>query len=468
MNNPDASHPHTVDPAASRFGPEWIPEPVRPPQPVILEPFDSRRAIPTPTPFRPREYRPSLAWALFLFVLTVLSTWATGGWIYSLSIMTILLCHEMGHFLQARRWRVTTSYPLFIPMPFSPIGTMGAVILMRSNIPNRKALFDIGITGPLAGLVPALIACVIGISTSEVIDKSQLMGGAYLELGEPLVFKLLVWLIKGPLPESKDLVLNGVALAGWVGIFITALNLTPVSQLDGGHVLYALLGRRSYGVARILVLVAVVAIVATESWAWLVPLMIVFLIGVVHPPTQNDAIGPDGFRRVLGWATLMFFVVGFTPDPIQLRFESPTRFPPGSADTSDIVRGNDWGAQEVSGLVSLFEKEIGGPVAFDLVRLTPRLAGVDKVEDGERIVECVSNDWRENAITDGVSNSVAETEGKGEQRIQGGERVGQHEENGGKENGHRLIHQPCEPLLQEDANEQLLSNSSRKCNQQHV
>lgn len=288
------------------------------PRPVVLEPV--RRVQPRYTPPARREYRPSLPLAVVLFVITVLSTWLVGGTLYAASIMTILLCHEMGHFILARRWKVTTSYPYFIPMPLSPIGTMGAVILMRSDIPNRRALFDIGIAGPLAGLLPALIACVVGIHTSPVIDVSQLRGAAYIQLGEPLIFKFLVWLIKGPIPEGQDLVLNGVAMAGWVGIFITALNLTPVSQLDGGHILYALLGRASYPLVRLITFAALVAIVVSGSYSWLLPLLILLFLGVLHPPTRDDSLDIGTFRRVLGWLTLTFFVLGFTPDPLRIAF----------------------------------------------------------------------------------------------------------------------------------------------------
>ncbi len=307
--------------------------PVRldPPEPhvVVLGPAQSERHSEPTVPAGQREYRPSLLWAVVLFLLTCLSLWLVQGPVYTATLLTILLCHEMGHFVQARRYGVRSSYPLFIPMPLSPIGTMGAIILMRSNIPNRKALFDIGITGPLAGLVPALAACVIGIYQSPIVPVSDLTGGEYIMLGEPLIFKALTWLIKGPRPEGHELVLNSVAFAGWVGIFITALNLAPISQLDGGHVLYALLGRRSRWVALGLYLAALgtigaegllwqLGLVERTHFGWLVVLMLILVIGPVHPPTRDDRLEIGRARRVLGWLTLPFFFLGFTPDPLQL------------------------------------------------------------------------------------------------------------------------------------------------------
>ncbi|GEM_PF-700950 len=393
------------------------------PRPVVLRPAEvlERERVPTVV----REYRPSVFWPIVLFVATCLTTYRAQGAAYAAALLTILAFHEMGHFVQARRWGVRSSYPLFIPMPLSPIGTMGAVILMRSNIPNRRALFDIGITGPLAGLVPALIVCIVGISGSTVVDTSQLAGGRYLELGEPLIFKFLVWLVKGPVPEGKELLLNGVAMAGWVGIFITAINLVPVSQLDGGHVLYALLGRRSYLIVRVLFLFAVVAVVVTGSWLWLLPLVIVLFIGLYHPPTMDDGKDIGGFRRALGWITLGFVVLGFTPDPLQVRFPDPGKF---RDEYIDVVKSSvDPEVESRPGLAaSSLGAILGGVHGFvepDGMLPQPGFAPVDEVEDGEEVVERMGDDRSGEAAGERVGHAVGRTEEERKSSVGQGHRV---------------------------------------------
>src|SRR6476620_6672406 len=185
---------------------------------------------------------------VLLFIATCICTSMVGGWQYSASLLTILLSHEFGHYLQARRYSVPASLPFFIPIPAPPIGTMGAVILMQPGKGDRRAIFDIAITGPLAGLVPALIFSIIGLHVSQVVDTANFKD--IDTLGEPLVFKALAYLTFGPLPEGKDVVLGPLAYASWVGIFITTLNLIPIGQLDGGHILYALLRTKAHFVAQ--------------------------------------------------------------------------------------------------------------------------------------------------------------------------------------------------------------------------
>jgi membrane-associated protease RseP (regulator of RpoE activity) len=255
----------------------------------------------------------SIGLPVVLFVLTCLSTYSTpGGLPFALALMTTLLAHEFGHFLQAVRYGVPASLPLFIPMPASPIGTMGAVIVMQPGKGDRRAIFDIAITGPLAGLVFALIFSVIGLQLSEVVPRNQ--PGA-LELGEPLLFKALGYLIFGPLDPSQDVHLHAIAFAGWVGIFITALNLIPIGQLDGGHILYALLRKKAHVVAQLLLLAAVAAVCIGRYWGWSLMIILLMLIGPIHPPTANDNVPLGTTRTVLGWISLLFVIIGFTPTP---------------------------------------------------------------------------------------------------------------------------------------------------------
>jgi membrane-associated protease RseP (regulator of RpoE activity) len=260
--------------------------------------------------------RPRRLFPIILFVATCLSTYLTGGLAFSLALMSTLLAHELGHYLQARRYGVPASLPYFIPMPMSPIGTMGAVIVMEPGMGNRRTLFDIAITGPLAGLVPALLFCVLGLQWSEVVVIADNQMG--LMLGEPLLFKLLVYLTFGPFAEGQDVILHPVAFAGWVGIFITALNLFPIGQLDGGHVLYALLRRRAHAVAKGLLLAAAAAVVLGGYWGWTLMLLLLLWIGPVHPKTANDYVFLGTGRTVLGWASLFFVPLGFTPMPFYL------------------------------------------------------------------------------------------------------------------------------------------------------
>ena len=190
---------------------------------------------------------------------------------------------------------------------------MGAVIVMQPGIGNRRTLFDIAVTGPLAGLVPALLFSHLGLGWSHVVAVGDEQ--MTLMLGEPLLFKLLAYLTFGPLPEGQDIALHPVAFAGWVGIFITALNLIAIGQLDGGHILYALLLRRAHAVAQALLAAAMIAVVIWGYWGWTLMILLLMLMGPVHPPTANDHVPLGIGRKVLGWSSLLFVPVGFTPVP---------------------------------------------------------------------------------------------------------------------------------------------------------
>ncbi|MEX2114380.1 MAG: site-2 protease family protein [Pirellulales bacterium] len=254
---------------------------------------------------------------LILFVATCYTTTNVGGFTYSAALMLILLCHEFGHYLQAKRYHVPASLPYFIPIPSPPLGTMGAVIGMRGGSWNRKELFDIGISGPLAGLVPALICCIVGLQQSEIVPLTRPGDGGGLVLGEPLLFNWLAHLIVGPLPADKTIGLGPLAYAGWVGMFITALNLMPVSQLDGGHVIYALLRKKAHVVTSTLLAAAVLGMLWTQNYQWVLMLALIMVIGPNHPPTADDNVPLGTPRIVLGWLALAFVIIGFTPTPFQ-------------------------------------------------------------------------------------------------------------------------------------------------------
>ncbi len=267
----------------------------------------------TSEPINDPPQRRRLLLPLLLFVATCASTYLTGGLAFCLALMITLTAHELGHFIQALRYRVPASLPYFIPLPISPIGTMGAVIAMHSNMGNRRSLFDIGITGPLAGLVPALTFSVVGLWLSEVRTVAQ--DAPMMTLGEPLIFKFLVYCRFGALAANTDVFLHPIAFAGWVGIFITALNLIPIGQLDGGHVLYALLRRQAHLVSLTLLVAAVVAVALYGYWGWTLMILLLLLIGPRHPPTANDEMELGTGRTILGYLALLFVFVGFTPTP---------------------------------------------------------------------------------------------------------------------------------------------------------
>jgi membrane-associated protease RseP (regulator of RpoE activity) len=273
-------------------------------------------ANPLPDPKRRRR----ILLQLLLFVLTIFSTARSGGWAYSACLILILLFHEMGHYFAARYYGVPATLPYFIPFPYALFGTFGAVIKMQGIIPNRRALFDIGIMGPAMGLVVALPATVIGIAMSKVIPMNQLPDGI-LGLGDSILFSLIADWIHGPLPKGHDLLLHPIGFAGWAGLFVTALNLLPMGQLDGGHIMYALFRQRSVLIYRLVFfsLAAFTVIARQPQWIFFLALTF-FLIRLKHPPTMDDEVPIGPGRFALGIAAMLFFAITFPPNPIKLDF----------------------------------------------------------------------------------------------------------------------------------------------------
>jgi membrane-associated protease RseP (regulator of RpoE activity) len=302
-----------------------------PPERVILIPRPPE-SIWEPEHARPLHRKPRVRLAVILFLLTCLSTWWANGLIYSLCVMAVLLAHELGHYLQALRYGVAASLPFFIPFPISPFGTMGAVIVQQSGVADRKSMFDIAISGPLAGLVVALPLAYFGIRASEVVPIFD-EPGKILIFSDPLLLKWMIQAVHGPIPPGTDLKLNPIYFAGWVGVFITGLNLIPIGQLDGGHILYCLIRRRAHYVARAIFYLAVGFVVYNVAFKderyllWSLMLVLIWLMGTRHPPTANDRMPLGWPRIVLGWTTLMFVFVGLTPMPMY-EIESKPRFRP--------------------------------------------------------------------------------------------------------------------------------------------
>jgi membrane-associated protease RseP (regulator of RpoE activity) len=236
------------------------------------------------------------------------------GLTYMGAVLAILLTHEMGHFIQTVRYRIPASYPLCIPVPFSLIGTMGAVISMDGMRANRKQIFDIGIAGPLAGLVVAAPILYVGVLK---LNLGSDPAPHDVQLYNPVIVR---WMIEWMHPQWVDRAawvsvsqLNPYFMAGWVGMLITGLNMLPVSQLDGGHTIYALFGRDAYKIARAFIIVAIAYVVLNLEQAaiWTPMLILVILLGIHHPPTADDSVELDDFRWILGVASMAIPVLCF-------------------------------------------------------------------------------------------------------------------------------------------------------------
>lgn len=294
---------------------------------VVLVPNE---ALPEPA------QKQSRAWLNLLLVVATLATmtWAGAahrginileqpeqlsvGLSYALALLFILGAHELGHYFTARRYDMDVSLPYFIPVPFA-LGTFGAFIKMKSLAPHRRATFDVAVAGPLAGLVIAIPALLVGLQYSSVVPEagapSMMMGGA--DVGSSVLFAFLAKAALGEaVLEGHRLVLHPVAFAGWLGLFVTALNLVPVGQLDGGHLVHALLGRqvaRTVGIASLVALVALGLFVWSGLLFWAI--LIYFIAGTEDAPPLN-AVSPLGRGRlVLGAATFALLLLIVVPVP---------------------------------------------------------------------------------------------------------------------------------------------------------
>jgi membrane-associated protease RseP (regulator of RpoE activity) len=236
---------------------------------------------------------------------------------FSVSLLAILGVHEFGHYTLGRRRGIPVSLPYFIPVPPPFIaGTLGAVIRMSGPVRDRRALFDMAIAGPLAGLVVAIPVYVIGLRLSVV---TRIPGDSYVRLGDSILPKLIERLTLGPLPPGYDVILHPVAFAGWFGFLVTALNLIPAGQLDGGHIVYALFGARHALISKVAVAGLILIGVAFSSVNWLLwAILIVTLMGFRHTPTMDDITPLDARRRGLGFFTLGLLLLLLPPVPISL------------------------------------------------------------------------------------------------------------------------------------------------------
>jgi membrane-associated protease RseP (regulator of RpoE activity) len=290
-----------------------------------------------------------------LFVLTVFSVLLIGalreevdlaanpwliwrGWPFAVTILGILTVHELSHYFVGRRYGSPVSLPYFIPLPLTILGTMGAVIVQRGPMRSRKALFDIGVAGPLGGLIVAIPLLFIGLAFSKVgtpamfMDIPQEQPLVVSQEGNSLLYLAAKYVIFGRiLPDqatNEDVWLSppssggSIAFAAWAGLLVTALNLFPVGQFDGGHVAYALWGRKAWKVARTFVLLTfawgafLLAMGNVAGTTWLVWGGLGLLMGPRHPPPLNDVAPLDAKRRLLGWIVVMIFFLILIPIPL--------------------------------------------------------------------------------------------------------------------------------------------------------
>jgi membrane-associated protease RseP (regulator of RpoE activity) len=236
------------------------------------------------------------------------------GLAFSLPALAILLAHELGHYLACRRYRLPASLPYFLPAPLG-FGTFGAFIRIQAPIRNRRELFDVGIAGPLAGFVALVPFLLYGVAHSTPGHLGELGGqGTLWWLGRPLAIELATWIFHGPLPPGTVLNLHPAAMAAWLGLLATALNLLPLGQLDGGHILHATVGRwqRPIAVAFWLFLLAA-GFYWRGWWLWCV---ISIVLRLFHPPVGDEETPLDPARRRLAWVALAVFLLAFTPVPV--------------------------------------------------------------------------------------------------------------------------------------------------------
>jgi membrane-associated protease RseP (regulator of RpoE activity) len=241
-----------------------------------------------------------------------------GLW-YSGTILAILGCHELGHYFACRYYDVDASLPFFLPVPSITItGTLGAFIRIREPIPSKRMLFDIGIAGPIAGFVIAVPTLFIGLAMSKVVAVPPNFTGGF-ELGEPLLFKMASRLVWGHIADNYTVNMHPMAFAAWFGLLATALNLFPIGQLDGGHISYAVLGRRSTYVTFLTLAGAAVLAYFYASWRVWISLIVfmLFMFGPRHPRVFDEAVPLNRGRVILALVALGMFILCFTPAPIQ-------------------------------------------------------------------------------------------------------------------------------------------------------
>lgn len=243
------------------------------------------------------------SWGLFLL----------RGWVFSVPLMGILLVHEMGHYLTARRRGLDVTPPYFIPA-IPPLGTFGAFIKIRSPIPDRRALMEIGALGPISGALLAVPLLVVGLILSEARPPSGAAEG--ISLGSSIILELLCLLRFGHFSFNMEIILHPTALAAWFGLFVTSMNLLPIGQLDGGHVIYSLFGSRAARATSRITLFLLIPLGIFLWPGWLVFGLMTTILGLSHPPPLDPYNPLDSGGQTLGWVAIVLFLMSFIPVPL--------------------------------------------------------------------------------------------------------------------------------------------------------
>ncbi len=234
---------------------------------------------------------------------------------FAATLMTILLVHELSHYITSKKHNTEATLPYFIPAP-SIIGTFGAFIKMKSPIITRKALIDIGASGPIAGFIVSISASIIGLSMSKVTPLQTIESLPAISLGDSLLFSYLSRLTLGVTPDEYDILLHPVAFAGWIGLFITFLNLMPIGQLDGGHIAYAIFGQRHKQIS--LAFVLLLMLLGLFFWeGWAIWSILMLILGIKHPPVTYWEIPLDPKRKFISVLCLIILIITFIPSPFK-------------------------------------------------------------------------------------------------------------------------------------------------------
>ena len=231
---------------------------------------------------------------------------------FAVPLILMLSFHEFGHYFVSRRRKIDVSLPYFIPGP-TIFGTFGAVIRSKSPFKNRRDLVDVGAAGPIAGFAIAVVATIIGLGQSEIVGTPP--AGTYT-FGDSIIFRILSWIVLGNTPKGHEILRSPMAFAGWAGIFVTMLNLIPIGQLDGGHILYGLFGRKQHLIAW--AIVPFLFAMGFFFWpGWFILGGMALILRVTHPPTLNDSLELDLKRKIIGWIAIAIFIISFIPVPIK-------------------------------------------------------------------------------------------------------------------------------------------------------
>ncbi|MGQ9705392.1 MAG: site-2 protease family protein [bacterium] len=269
---------------------------------------------------------------IILFLATIISTLFAGafqitgnfrnamlnlnlGAPFSFSIMFILLSHELGHYFASRYHKIPSTLPYFLPVPHPLVGTFGAFIKMKGRIMDRNALIDIGSAGPFAGLVASIPILIIGLKLSTIVSLDSVVGKQIMPtLGSSILFRVVSYLVKGYIPPEMGIELHPMAYAAWISLWVTSINLIPMGQLDGGHVSYALFGKKSIWIARGFFVTIMILGIFWMGWLFW-GLFTAFIIRFYHPSPVRDDIPLDRKRKFLGIMAILLLVFTFLPVP---------------------------------------------------------------------------------------------------------------------------------------------------------